>query len=176
MNDIAVMVDKDKKDLVDKLIDQWGEERPELDAKAMGVVGRILSLSHILEQRATACLKPYDLHYSDFDVLATLRRAGEPYSLTPKELMQSVLITSGAMTALLERLSKKELISRGVDKSDGRIRTAILTEKGKALVDEAVVKRFEEAKEAIGGLGDEEAQTLAKGLRHLNQTIDQSSH
>ncbi|MEO1487772.1 MAG: MarR family transcriptional regulator, partial [Bacteroidota bacterium] len=104
-----------EKDIIDTLISDWKTERPELDASAMSIVGRILSLGKILEKRASSALCDIGICYTDLDVLATLRRSGAPYALTPTELMQSVLITSGAMTALLDRLTKLELIYRAVD-------------------------------------------------------------
>ncbi|MEO0399528.1 MAG: MarR family transcriptional regulator [Pseudomonadota bacterium] len=161
-----------EKDLIDTLIDQWRRERPDLDAKALGVVGRILMIGRRLENRASATLKAFDLHYSDFDVLATLRRSGAPYELTPKELMQSVLITSGAMTALLDRLSSRNLITRGQSDHDGRVRTAILTDEGKALIDKAVGARFEEARDAIAGLSAERQRGLANDLREIAFWLD----
>ena len=68
-----------EKDLIDSLISEWKEERPELDASAMEVVGRILKLSKILEKRASKSVSVYNIHYTDLDVLATIRRSGKPY-------------------------------------------------------------------------------------------------
>ncbi len=157
----------DKIDIIDKLISEWGKERPDLDTSAMGVVGRILKLGKVLEKRAGLALKESDLYYTDFDVLATLRRSGSPYQLTPKELMKSVLITSGAMTSLLERLTKLDLIYRETDEKDKRVKRAILTPKGIEIIDKAIEIRFYEATESINYLSDEEKNSLAKILRKM---------
>ena len=132
----------EKNDIIDTLIKEWKQERPELDASAMEVVGRILKLGKLLEKRVGSALKESGIYYTDLDVLATLRRSGKPFELTPKELMKSVLITSGAMTALLDRLAKLNLIYRAPDPKDGRIKRAGLTKKGVKVIDQAIEKRF----------------------------------
>jgi len=117
-------------DLIDSLIADWGRERPDLDASAMAVVGRLLRVTVALDGRINEVLKPYGLLYSEFDALATLLRSGKPFELTPTELQEAVVLTSGAMTALLNRLTKKGLIARRKSKVDGRSLTARLTAKG----------------------------------------------
>ena len=139
----------DKEDIIDTLVKEWKKENPKLDASAMNVVGRIIKIGKILEKRAGAVLKDSKIHYTDLDVLATIRRSGKPYKLTPKELMKSVLITSGAMTTLLDRLTKLNLIYRENDEKDKRIKRACLTEKGKKTIDKAIKIRFKEADESI---------------------------
>jgi DNA-binding MarR family transcriptional regulator len=54
--------------------------------------------------------------------LATLQRSGAPYRLSPTALRKSVLLTSGAMTACLNRLEQCGLISRNPDDGDRRSR------------------------------------------------------
>ena len=154
-------------DLIDKLVQDWNSERPELDTSAMEIVGRILQLGKILEKRANSVLKDNKIHYTDLDVLATLRRSGKPYQLSPKELMQSVLITSGAMTALLDRLTKLKLISRDSHPDDGRVKLATLTSKGKTIIDAAIEVRFEEALNSTESLNSEEKEQLATLLKKM---------
>ncbi|RZN81418.1 MAG: MarR family transcriptional regulator [Winogradskyella sp.] len=158
-------------DNIDLLIEEWGIENPDLDTSAMAVVGRILKLGKVFERRAEIALKDSGIHYTDLDVLATIRRSGQPYELTPKALMQSVLITSGAMTALLDRLTKLELIYRSPDERDGRIKKAVLTEKGKKVIDAAIIVRFNEAKESINCLSQTEYRLLSKLLKKLSVSI-----
>ena len=158
---------KDQNDAIDKLVTQWKQERPELDAEAMQVVGRLIKLGKVLEKRASKVLKGSDIHYTDLDVLATIRRSGRPYELTPKQLMESVLITSGAMTALLDRLTKIELIYRATDKKDGRIKLAGLTKKGIKVTDKAIEIRFEDANSSIKIFNETQQKTLAALLKKL---------
>lgn len=160
------------KDLIDSLISEWKEERPELDTSAMEVVGRILKLSKILDKRASKALSLYNIHYTDLDVLATIRRSGIPYELTPSQLMKSVLITSGAMTALLNRLTKLELIYRSPDPKDGRIKLVGLTPKGIELIDKSIETRFIEASDSIKTLNKTENRTLSILLKKLLKSLD----
>ena len=159
-------------DRIDRLLSEWQAERPELDAGAMAVVGRLLSIGRLLEARANAALKPLGLHYTDLDVLATLRRGGRPYRRTPTQLRDSVLITSGAMTACLDRLEHNGLIARVADPGDRRSSAAELTPAGRKLIDKAIAVRFEEATQALGVLGDAERARLAALLKKLGQGLE----
>lgn len=154
-------------DIIDELVLDWNCEEPSLDASSMEIVGRILILGKILEKRAGKAIQQSNIHYTDLDVLATLRRSGEPYELTPKQLMKSVLITSGSMTALLGRLAKLDLILRTSDSKDRRIKKARLTKKGIAIIDTAIKLRFEEASQSISILDPREKELLTKLLKKL---------
>lgn len=162
---------QDNNDIIDVLIKEWKEERPELDTSAMGVVGRILKLGRVFEKRAGTALRDSGIHYTDLDVMATLRRSGKPYELTPKELMRSVLITSGAMTALLDRLTKLDLIYRAADPKDGRIKRAGLTKKGIGIIDKAIEIRFKEASDSIQSLSSSEQDQLSELLKKLMSNL-----
>jgi len=154
-------------DLIDRLISDWRRERPDLDPSPMGIVGRALMLGKALEKRANYALAARNLGYTDLDVLATLRRSGEPYCLSPKELMKSVLITSGSMTALLNRLTEHKLIERVEGEDDGRVKKARLTNKGIAVIDRAIADRFQEAADVVKRLSPEERDSLAMLLKKL---------
>jgi DNA-binding MarR family transcriptional regulator len=154
-------------DLVDMLLRDWQLERPDLDAAPMAVVGRVLHLGRLLEARANDRLKGTGLKYTDLDVLATLRRSGTPYRLTPTALRKSVLITSGAMTACLNRLEDLGLLSRSLEDSDRRSLTAALTAKGLKLVDKAIAVRFTEAHDAVAALSPAERTALSRLLRKM---------
>ncbi|MBA8886095.1 DNA-binding MarR family transcriptional regulator [Dokdonella fugitiva] len=158
-------------DRIDRLLAEWRAERPELDAAAMAVVGRLLSIGRQLEARANAALRPLGLHYTDLDVLATLRRGGRPYRRTPTELRDSVLITSGAMTACLDRLERNGLITRIADPKDRRSSAAALTREGRALIDKAIAVRFAEAADALSGLSAADGARLAVLLKKLGRTL-----
>jgi len=156
-----------KTDIIDNLISEWNKEQPELDSSAMEIVGRILRLGKLLEKSAGKALQNCEIYYTDLDVLATLRRSGSPYELKPKELMKSVLITSGSMTALLDRLTKLDLIYRVRDENDKRIRRAGLTKKGINTIDKAIKLRFDEAKHSISILDCKEKEQLSTLLKKL---------
>lgn len=163
---------QDDGDRIDRLLSEWNAERPELDATAMAVVGRLLSIGRLLEARANAALKPLGLHYTDLDVLATLRRGGKPYRRTPTGLRSSVLITSGAMTACLDRLEANGLVARVPDPEDRRSSAAELTLAGRKLIDKAIAVRFEEATQALDGLSVAERTRLAALLKKLGRRLE----
>ncbi|MEM6300494.1 MAG: MarR family transcriptional regulator [Pseudomonadota bacterium] len=158
-------------DLIDTLISDWGRERPDLDASAMAVVGRLLRVSVTLDARINEVLKPHGLLYSEFDALATLLRSGDPYELTPTELQEAVVLTSGAMTALLNRLTKKGLVARRRSKVDGRSLTARLTAKGVKLTNKLIALRFDEANDAISELTQKQRSDIARLLKTFGQRL-----
>lgn len=160
-------------DLVADLIRDWKRERPDIDASAMAVIGRILHLGGLLEARANQALKPFNLRYTDFDVLATLRRIGPPFELTPTRLRRAVLISSGAMTACLDRLEASEYIARRPNPDDRRGTIVRITAKGRELIDKAVVGRFAEAEEALSALTAKEAKLVADLLGKLTFRVKQ---
>jgi DNA-binding MarR family transcriptional regulator len=161
-----------KNDLLDNLINDWKRERPNLDASAMHIVGRIMQLGKKLEKQASNALSSSNIYYTDLDVLATLRRSGIPYQLSPTQLRKSVLITSGAMTALLNRLEKIDLIYRLPDPKDGRVSTAALTKKGVKVINSAIVSRFEVAESAIRVFKKEERKQFARLLKKMLISIE----
>lgn len=163
----------DRADLVDRLIADWTRERPDLDVSAMAVVGRILALGQALSARATAALKATDLSYSELDVLATLRRSGPPFRLTPTALRHAVLLTSGGMTACLNRLETKGLITRDPSPEDRRVLAATLTPAGRDLADRAIRLRFAEATQAVAALTTQEQAVLAGLLRKFGLSLEQ---
>ncbi|KAA0134109.1 MarR family transcriptional regulator [Gimesia chilikensis] len=159
-------------DLIDILISQWKTERPDLNVEPMGVVGRVLRLATRLERRVSETLKPYGLTVGGFDILATLRRAGDPQGLTPTELMEAVMLSSGAMTNRIDRLEEQGLVERRPSPSDRRSLKVLLTAEGRKVVDEAVADRLDEAEGALCGLKTEERDQLADLLRAMLQGLN----
>lgn len=154
-------------DLVDGLIREWREQAPDVSVDAMGIVGRIQYLGNLYEGYANKALKPYKIKFTDFDVLGTLRRSGAPYQLSPTQLCETVLITSGAMTAALDRLEKAGFILRALDPVDRRVRVAGLTRKGVEISELAANARFKAAEAALEGLDKDDREALAWLLRKL---------
>ncbi len=165
----------ESKDLIDRLQADWQRERPDLDTSAMGIVGRVLLLADMLKKRANDVLATYGLGYTDLDVLATLRRSGEPFTLRPADLLRSVLIQSGSLTACLDRLAKAGFIERVQTPGDRRSRSVRLTEDGLKCINEAIAVRFAEATEAVAPLRDAERDALTDGLRTLVLTLEAAS-
>ncbi|TPK81357.1 MarR family transcriptional regulator [Mesorhizobium sp. B2-4-12] len=151
-----------------KAIEQWRRERPDLDVSPMGVIGRLNEASSLIARdRLAPVFARFGLQSGEFDVLATLRRSGQPYTLTPTELYEATMVTSGAMTARLDRLEKAGLIQRAPHPSDRRGVVVQLTEKGLALIDEAVTAHVANEHEILSGLTKAEQETLSSLLEKL---------
>lgn len=154
-------------DLVDRLLEQWRRERPDLDTSPMSVIARISRLSRFLEKSIGEVLASYGINESQFGVLAALRRAGSPHCLSPTALYSSLLISSGAMTNRLDRLTAAGLVRRIPDPHDGRSVLVMLTPKGLRLVDEAVAAHAENERRLLKTLTPSESKSLAGLLRKL---------
>ncbi len=154
-------------DHVDQILEQWRRERPDLDLSAMAVIGRISRASRILEQGIEAVLARHGINESQFGVLAALRRAGPPHRLTPTALYNSLLISSGAMTNRLDRLTEAGLVSRTPDPNDRRSVLVALTPKGRRVVDEAVTAHTENEHRLLASISGRQRQVLADLLREL---------
>ncbi|GDX16077.1 MarR family transcriptional regulator [Actinomycetes bacterium] len=150
------------RDEVDRLIAAWKAQRPDLDLSPLGVLSRITRISRHLDiERRNAFA---DLDTWGFDVLASLRRAGTPYQLSPSQLMQETLVTSGTMTNRLDRLEELDLITREQDPSDGRGSLVTLTKAGVRAVDTAMEELLGRERNFLAPLSSDEKKELARLL------------
>ncbi|PWI18379.1 MarR family transcriptional regulator [Streptomyces sp. Act143] len=165
-----------RKDPVDAIVDQWAAVRPDLDTKAMEVFGRIFRLSRAMGDRMERAYAPHGLARGEFDVLATLRRSGEPYTLSPRQLSGTLMLTTGGMTGRLDKLERAGLIRRSPDPHDRRGLQVTLTDKGLTTVDEAVGAGLDAEAAALSALDDEQADRLADLLRELLAGTEGAGH
>lgn len=157
-----------KLDAVDQILAQWNRERPDLDVSAMGPLGRLARLRTHLSREIDTVLSAHGLNSSTFDVLATLRRSGEPFRLSPSDLMATMMVTSGTMTNRIDQLEKQGLVERLPNPDDRRGLIVALTPKGRALVDEAVTAHVANQERLMAALTVEERNALDTLLRrHL---------
>lgn len=159
-------------DAVDRIAAQWQQERPDLDTEAMVVFGRIYRLSRAMGDRIEQVYARFGIGRGEFDVLATLRRSGEPFSLSPTALAESLMLTTGGMTGRLDKLQKAGLVDRCPDPTDRRALKACLTDRGRALVDEAVGAGVEEQLGVLGRLPVQDRSALTDLLRALLAAMD----
>lgn len=152
-------------DYVDQLIGQWRRQRPSIDISPMGVIGRISRLSRLLERQIEDLFAAHGLQGGRFDVLAALVRAGEPHRLTPTQLYNSLLVSSGAITNRIDRLVDEGLVTRGSHASDRRSMPVQLTEPGRARLDEALIAHVKNEEELLAALDQRERELLAQILR-----------
>jgi DNA-binding MarR family transcriptional regulator len=163
-------------DHVDHLIEQWGRVLPELDVSPMAVIARISRLCRILERDVDQIYAEYGLNHAQFGVLAALRRSGPPYRLSPTELYNSLLITSGAVTNRLERLTAAGLVRRVPDPEDGRSLLVALTPKGLRLIDRLIELHYAREAELLASLGVRDREQLVRLLRNLLLALEQGGN
>jgi DNA-binding MarR family transcriptional regulator len=154
-------------DHVDHLIEQWRRERPDLDVSPMAVIARISRLCRILERRIEERYASDGLNQAQFGVLAALRRAGPPHCMSPTDLYESLLISSGAISHRLVRLEAGGYIRRLPDPNDGRGSVVMLTASGKRLIDRVLTKHYANEAALLGPLSAADRATLAAILRKL---------
>lgn len=126
------------RDAVDQILTQWSRERPDLDVSPMGLIGRLGRLRAHISRAHEAVFQRHGLNSASFDLLATLRRSGSPFRLSPSELLETMMITSGTMTNRIDQLEKQGLVERMPHPEDRRALLVALTEKGRAVIDAAV--------------------------------------
>lgn len=161
-------------DEVDRLVAAWKQERPDLDVSPLEVLSRVSRLSRHLERERRAAFADHDIESWEFDVLTALRRAGEPYELSPGALLRATLVTSGTMTNRIDRLAAAGLVTRHPDPEDRRGVLVRLTAAGMVRVDSAFADLLRRERELLAGLEQDEQRTLAGLLRTLLVPFDAS--
>lgn len=154
-------------DPVDAILAQWQRERPDLDVSPMGIIGRMTRLSKHLERAIQETFSEFDLHAGEFDVLATLRRSGQPYQLSPTELFNTLMVSSGTMTHRIDRLEQADLVRRIPDPGDRRGTLIQLTDKGFTVIEKAVEAHVANEHRLLAVLEEAERKALAQLLRKL---------
>jgi len=152
-------------DAIDRMIAAWRAARPDLDPSPLEVVGRVIVLAQHLERSVELALEWHGLTLGQFDILATLRRHGPKGGLSPSQLLESVMLSSGGMTARLDKLAEAGLVYRKADPDDRRVVKVALTAKGRRLIDAATATRFAEAAASLPPLSPDERNVLAELLR-----------
>ena len=158
-------------DPVARIVEQWNHERPDVDVSGMAVIGRISRLDKLIQPRLDAVFAQHGLESWEFDVLATLRRQGEPHQLTPGELLAAMMITSGAMTNRLDRLERRGLVRRTRSPTDGRQVLVTLTSDGLTKVDSALVDHAANERSIIEPLSPEQRSHLIELLGVLTHSM-----
>ncbi|MFC5663972.1 MarR family winged helix-turn-helix transcriptional regulator [Kitasatospora misakiensis] len=156
-------------DPVDAITAQWREERPDLadSLYAMEAFGRIYRLARGMGERMERAYAPFGIGRGEFDVLATLRRSGEPYALSPRELTAALMLTTGGMTGRLDKLERAGLVTRSPDPNDRRGLRISLTPEGRSTVDAALAAGIAVQRDTVEALGPERVDRLNGLLRDL---------
>jgi DNA-binding MarR family transcriptional regulator len=159
-------------DHVDWLVSQVRQERPDLDAGLVELIGRITRVNHHIDAEIAKSIERYDLRVGELTLLIALRRAGEPFQLTPTELYRAMMVTSGGATRRIDQLESRGLVQRTPHPHDRRASLIGLTPEGRRLVDEAWAHHLKRNRELFDALKPEERRTLADMLRRVLLSIE----
>jgi DNA-binding MarR family transcriptional regulator len=160
-------------DDVDAILEQWARERPDLDVSPMGVFGRLARAARLADARLDEVFATHGLDRASFDVLATLRRSGPPYRLTPGELQRTAMVTTSAIAQRLNKLEERGLVSRTPNAADGRVIDVTLTPAGLDLVDRALPDHVANEHRLLAGLSARQRSQLTQLLRALTESLQQ---
>lgn len=160
-------------DEVDRLVAAWARERPDLDVRPLDVLSRVTRLARHLDRARRTAFAAHGLDTWEFDVLAALRRAGAPYTLSPGQLVAQTMVTSGTMTNRIDRLQQRSLVERIPDATDRRSIRVQLTPEGRDLVDAALADLLDRERALLRGLSRADQRTLSTLLRRLVAPFDQ---
>lgn len=169
---MAAAPDETPRDDVDRIVTAWQRERPDLEFSPLHVLSRVHRLSRHLDRARRSAFSRSGLDSWEFDVLSALRRAGAPYQLSPKALLQQTLVSSGAMTNRIDRLVSRGLVERRTDPDDGRGILVQMSSEGLARVDAAITHLVEAEAQLLSALSVGEQERLAGLLRTLSLGFD----
>ena len=154
-------------DHVDKIIEQWHRERSDLNVTSMATIGRVKRLHAIFSRAMEKNFNAFGLHSASFDVLATLRRSGKPYALSPGDLINASMVTSGTMTNRLDQLEKAQLITRTPSQSDRRSMQITLSNQGLELIDQVLDQHVKTQDALTDCLSEEDQRVLNTIMRKM---------
>jgi DNA-binding MarR family transcriptional regulator len=165
--DWRMSADRRPADDVDEIVAAWRRERPDLDVSPLEVLSRVSRLARRLDLARGSAFSEHLLDGWAFDVLSALRRAGEPYELSPGQLVQQTLVTSGTMTNRVDRLERSGFVDRRPDPGDRRGVLVRLTPAGRDVVDSAMADLIEQEKSLLSELSATDRAQLAGLLRRM---------
>ncbi len=139
-------------DEVDRIVGAWNTQRPDLDFSPLEVLSRMDRLTRLLDRARRDVFRRSDIEPWEWDVLSALRRAGAPFQLSPKQLLQQTLVSSGTMTNRIDRLVGRRFVRREADPGDGRSVLVTLTDDGRIRVDAAITRLVDVEADLLQGL------------------------
>jgi DNA-binding MarR family transcriptional regulator len=172
IHELQDKVEAGEQDHVDQVRAQWAGVRPDLDTSPIAVIARLGRATAYTEAGINARLNQFGLTRETWDVLASLRRTGPPHRLSPTQLYQALMRSSGAMTHRLTSIERAGLIKRRADPDDGRSVLVELTDDGVALVDRVAPEHLANEQKLLAALTEEERRTLAELLRKLLRSYE----
>ncbi len=156
-------------DHVAMIQEQWRRERPDLDVSPLGAIARLHRLADDLRGELLATYADFGLGEGEFDVLATLRRQGDPFELAPGEIARRTMVTTGAVSKRIDRLEADALVERRDAADDGRRRVVALTSVGRERIDAAFAAHVDNEHRLLATLDADRRAALEELLRHWSE-------
>jgi DNA-binding MarR family transcriptional regulator len=153
------------KDHIDGLVTKWKRERPDYDLSPVEIIGRAGRIMEYVDRALEAKFEEFGISRATFDVLATLRRDGPPYRMTQRDLMRSLLRTSGSMSLRIDALEREGLVTRLQDQEDRRSVFVTLAAKGSSLLEKVVPEHLANETALLAALSKPEREQLKSLLR-----------
>jgi len=155
-------------DRAEMAVEQWARERPDLPSLPMALFGRLSEAAErVMRDHMNPLFAEAGLQPGEFDVLATLRRSGEPCMLSPTRLYEALMISSGGMTNRIDRLESAGFVERRPDPNDRRGKLIALTDTGRRVIDETLGKHVANEQRLLSALTDAEQKKLNALLKKL---------
>lgn len=168
---VPVGQDRVDRDHVDHIVEQWAAERPDVDASPIRIIGRISRLSRAIDRQLATVFERHGLEAWEYDLLAALRRSGPPYELTAGELLDALMITSGAVTNRIDRLEQRGFVRRRKDPTDKRFVRVRLTAAGRRAMDKALPDHLANEAAIVAPLSPTERRQLERLLKKLQRNL-----
>src|SRR5262245_48416155 len=160
------------RDQTDRLLERWAQARPDLAVAELQVTGRLSRLGRLMADREEAVFERFGVNRGEVGVLSALRVAGPPHRLSPTRLGRGLLLSSAGVTSRLDRLERRGLVARLPDPDDRRGVIVELTDRGLALVDDAVAAKGENDRRLLARLDASDVQALEDLLRKLPAILE----
>lgn len=133
----------------------------ELSLKLLIVLSRA---NRAVMDRVTEDIRSHGLNPTEFAVLELLYHKGDQ---PIQHIGKKVLLASGSITYVVDKLEGKKLLERKACPKDRRVTHAVITEKGKELMDEIFPRHEKAVDEIFGGLDSKEKVTMITLLKKL---------
>lgn len=164
---------QDNADEVDQIVFAWENQRPDFDARPLSIFSRLLRLGRFVEQIRRVTFAEYGLETWEFEMLAALRRAGNPHQLTAGQLMAETLVTSGTITNRIDQMEKHGYVTRSRDLKDRRVVYVKATRKGIKAVDQAMQALLCVQHQILENFTEIEEKNLCDGVKKLLEVVAQ---
>ncbi|RTE86622.1 MULTISPECIES: MarR family winged helix-turn-helix transcriptional regulator [Gammaproteobacteria] len=158
-------------ELADFMASEWRREKPDLPVEDAALLGVLIGVVRRIERTGQTALKKYQLLNNEHDLLACLRRKGQPYAAIANDILSEILLTSGALTTCVDRLIKRGLLIRAQDKHDRRKRWIKLTDKGVELIDKVTTERFQLAATILQNFNENDKAKLKQYILQFDAAL-----